>query len=387
LAQIDQSRGFHMRLRKNVKPVLAFAAALMAGGARKFALKTAITIGTLVTALAGPAAAEPNFCPVPPADTVVTTINNVTSPTGIVVDHFRGVVYATNFTTPTVSVIDENTNAVITTIPVGTLPYALAIDTFHGKVYVVNYSSASVSVIDEGTNTVTATITGVSGAGHDIAVDPVAGRVYVVTVSGMLWVIDQESNAIINHLALPTAGGGVAVDPIRGTIYVALNGGGHTGVEVVDPNTLTVTATIPLTTNNADWMAFEPIGRKLYVTGSNPYQEPANGAVFVVDTTTNTLAKTIPTLQNTVTSIAVDPVLRTIYVANTDYASYTGGVMVIDAVTDTLKDNIPLNYVFGLALDMVHRSLYASATKTNSISVISTGAPHSWPIFSGGRFH
>jgi YVTN family beta-propeller protein len=357
----------------------------------KFKLKTAkkvLATSAVLMALAGPAAAEPNFCQTPPANTVVSTISNVTSPTGIVVDHFRGVVYAMNFNVSTVSVIDESTNTVITTIPVGTLPYTAAIDTFHGKVYVVNYLSSSVSVIDEDTNTVTATITGIGNTGHDIAVDPVAGKVYVVTVApATLWVIDQESNSVINHLALPVAGGGVAVDPIRGTIYVALNGGGHTGVEVVDPNTLTVTATIPLTTNNADWMAFEPIGRKLYVTGSNPYQEPANGAVFVIDTTTNTLAKTIPTLQNTVTSIAVDPVLRTIYVANTDYASYTGGVMVIDAVTDTLKDNIPLNYVFGLALDMVHRSLYASATKTNSISVISTGAPHSWPIFPGGRFH
>jgi YVTN family beta-propeller protein len=355
-------------------------------GLRMIKLNTAKTALAVLMALAGPAVAEPNFCPTPPANTVVSTINN-TDPTGIAVDHFRGVVYVTNFGAPTVSVIDESTKAVITTIPVGTLPYALAIDTFHGKVYVVNYSSASVSVIDEETNTVTATITGVSGSGHDIAVDPVAGKVYVVTVSGMLWVIDQESNSVINHLALPVAGGGVAVDPVRGTIFVALNGSGHTGVEVVDPNTLTVTATIPLPTNNADWMAFEPIGRKLYVTGSNPYQEPANGAVFVIDTKTNTLAKTIPTLQNTVSAIAVDPVLRTIYVANTDYASYTGGVMVIDAVTDTLKDNIPLNYVFGLALDMVHRNLYATVPKTNSISVISTGAPHSWPIFPGGRFH
>jgi YVTN family beta-propeller protein len=201
----------------------------------------------------------------------------------------------------------------------------MAIDTFHGKVYVTNYSSASVSVIDEDTNTVTATITGVSGAGHDIAVDPVAGRVYVATVSGTLWVIDQESNTIINKLALPTAGGGVAVDPVRGTIYVALNPGTTSSVEVIDPNTLTVIATIPLTTPNADWMTIDPIGRKLYVTGSRPYQEPAAGAVFVVDTATNTLANTIPTLQNTVTSIAVDPVSRTVYVANADYASYTGG--------------------------------------------------------------
>lgn len=206
-----------------------------------------------------------------------------------------------------------------------------------------------------------------------------------MTVSATLQVIDQESNTVIGQLALPTAGGGVAVDPVRGTIYVALNPGTtNSSVEVIDPSTLTVAAKIPLTTPNADWMTFEPIGRKLYVTGSKPYQEPAAGAVFVVDAATNRLAKTIPTLQNTVTSIAADPVSRTVYVANTDYASYTGGVMVIDAVTGTLKDNIPLNYAFGLALDMVRRSLYVSVPQTNTVDVISTGAAHSWPVVSGG---
>jgi YVTN family beta-propeller protein len=181
--------------------------------------------------------------------------------------------------------------------PVGSLPYNVAIDTFHGKVYVANYLGGSVSVIDEDKNTVATTITGISNTAHDIAVDPAAGKVYVVTVSpATLWVIDRESNTVINN-----------------------------SVEVIDPNTLTVTATIPLTTPDADWMTFEPIGRKLYVTGSRPYQEPTAGAVFVVDTATNTSAKTIPTPQNTVTSIAIDPVSRTVYVANADYASYAGG--------------------------------------------------------------
>jgi YVTN family beta-propeller protein len=355
-----------------------------------FGLKTAkaaLTIGSVVMALAGPAsAAEPNLCQIPPADTAVSVINNINHPVGIVADHFRGVVYVADFTTPTVSVIYESTNTVITTIPVGSYPYAMAIDTIHGKVYVTNYEGASVSVIDEETNTVTATITGVNGFGHGIAVDPAAGRVYVVTVLGTLWVIDQESNTIINQLALPAAGGGVEVDPVRGTIYVSINGRGIPSVEVIDPNTLTVTATIPLTTPNTEWMAIDPVGRKLYVAGAT-IQEGVFGAVFVIDTATNTLTNTIPGIQNDMIAVAFDPTSRTVYATGVDYASYNGGVMVIDAVTNTLTDTIPLQYAFGLALDVVRRSLYVSVPNTNSVEVISTGAPHSWPvILPGGRF-
>lgn len=140
-------------------------------------LKRALTLAIFM-ALGGPAAAaEPNFSQTPPPDTVVATIKNVADPIGIVADHIRGVVYVTNFRTPTVSVIDESTNTLITTIPVGSFPYALAIDPFRGKVYVTNYEGGSVSVIDEDTNTVTATITGIGNTGHAIAVDPAAGKV------------------------------------------------------------------------------------------------------------------------------------------------------------------------------------------------------------------
>ncbi len=340
-------------------------------------LNIALTASLVALSVAGPVAAATASCPAPAANNVISTISNINQPVAVAEDPSRGVVYVPNFTASTVSVIAEATGGLITTIPVGSYPYAIAIDTFHGKVYVTNYLGKSVSVIDETTNTVTDTITGIAGAPHGIAVDPVRGKVYTVGTSGLLQVIDTTSNTIVGSLKLPVSTSDIKVDPITGTLYAGLDGGGLTGIDVINPTTLTITANVPLSTEQILFMAIDPIGHKLYVPGSNAYDESPTGAgsVFVIDTLTNTLISSIRTIANDTPWVAFDPISQTIYATSLDYNSYIGGVMVIDAKTNTVTDTIPMNDVQGLALDTMGRTLYVSLSgqSANTINVISTG--------------
>src|SRR5207344_1102387 len=64
-----------------------------------------------------------------------------------------GLMYVTNFSSGTVSVIDTNTNTVDRPIGVGTegvreRPSGIAYDPSHGNMYVANLNSNSVSVIN-----------------------------------------------------------------------------------------------------------------------------------------------------------------------------------------------------------------------------------------------
>jgi len=326
------------------------------------------------------------------AGNVIATITGFNWPTGIAADSYRGKVYVANVN-PTigsggslsfpaqgyVAVIDEKTNTITKTIPVGAYPYAMALDPFHGKVFVVDYLSASISVIDENTDTVSATITGISNFGHGIAVDPVRGKVYVVTALGTFWIVDEATGTVVTSVALPTSGGGVGVDPITGNIYAAINPGKTNAfVEVFDPTTYALTATIPLTTPEAEWVAVDPIGKKLYATGSNAYNESAVGALFVIDTATNTLTNTIPAIHNDTIAPAFDPINRKVYVTSIDYKSNEGGVMVIDAVSDTVIETFTLNAAFSTAVDPIRRTLYVTFENGTTTDVISIGGPEPW---------
>ena len=84
----------------------------------------------------------------------VTDIIPVGSPSGMAVSPDGELLYVTNFTTDTVSVIDTATNAVVNTIAVGRSPASLAVSPDGTHLYVVNFEGNTVSVIDTATNTV-----------------------------------------------------------------------------------------------------------------------------------------------------------------------------------------------------------------------------------------
>lgn len=358
-----------------------------------------VFICTLLVALtvSGPVSAQPVCEPVP-ANTVITTINNIPFAEAVVVDHYRGLVYVSGL--PNVSVIDEATNAVITTIPVSGDVATMALDPFRGTVYAVSYIGATVSIIDEATNTVTGAIPlPIPGNSFAIGIDPFRRKVYLGVWGGKtaaptahyVAVIDEATNTVTSIITLPDVPGGVGesmgigVDPIRGVAWVT-GGVGLAGatdqVYAIDERTDTITATIQLP-GQSFAPAVDPINGLVYVPNNT-------GTVIVINEATNTVAATITTdpTGNATTSVGLDPVTKTAYVSNYGPTnannSYGDGYLsIIDTVTNTITDTITLGGAAGgpgrgVAVDPVRRTVYVTNWKLNTVTVISTGGPTPW---------
>ena len=88
---------------------------------------------------------------------VTATIGVGSDPFGVAVNPTTNVVYVTNGSGNSVSVINGATNTVTATIDVGD-PGAVAVNPTTNVVYVANFSDNSISVIYGATNTVTTSI-------------------------------------------------------------------------------------------------------------------------------------------------------------------------------------------------------------------------------------
>jgi adhesin/invasin len=99
---------------------------------------------------------------------------------GVAVDVRSNLIYATNRTEGTVSVVDPTKLEEINRLPVGLQPEGLGVDADRGAVYVGNSGDGTVSFIDASKLSVFATLI-VGPTPKAAAVDPVTGRVYVPT--------------------------------------------------------------------------------------------------------------------------------------------------------------------------------------------------------------
>jgi YVTN family beta-propeller protein len=129
-------------------------------------------------------------------------------------------------------------------IPVGNAPIQLAVNSTTNLVYVSNLTGNSVSVIDGNSNSVTATIP-LSGSPRGIDVNPTTNTIYVA-VSGSVVAINGNDNSVSATLAGLSAYE-VAVDAARNLIYApGYNPVAGSFVSVIDGATNTVTSSIPV---------------------------------------------------------------------------------------------------------------------------------------------
>jgi len=281
-----------------------------------------------------------------------TTTISVPGPllAGVAVDPSTDTVYATNFLTNTVSVIDGETDTVTGTISVGSEPGAIAVDPLTNMVYVANWNTGNVWVINGETNTATRVIDlGVSPSG--VAVDPSTHMVYVVD-DNYVSVINEETDTVTGTL-YPTGDDlmGVAVDPLTDMVYVTSYETSYApnSVSVVNGATGDVTATIDLGFNPQS-IAVDPLTDMVYVADGAP------NSVLVINGATNTVTGTIG-VGSDPRSVAVDPLTDTVYVTN--YLS--GTVSVIDGATNTVTGTISVgSNPSGLAVDPSTGTVYAA---------------------------
>jgi YVTN family beta-propeller protein len=131
---------------------------------------------------------------------------------GVAVDGATNTVYAANYGSNTVSVIDGATNTVTATVGVGAAPYAVAIDQTTDIAYVANSGSNTVSVINGATKAVTATVN-VGSFPVGVAVDQTTDTVFVSNVEGdSVSVIDAATDKVTSTIDNVVDPLGVAVD-------------------------------------------------------------------------------------------------------------------------------------------------------------------------------
>ncbi|PAV10969.1 hypothetical protein ASJ81_12210 [Methanosarcina spelaei] len=132
-------------------------------------------------------------------------------------------------------------------------------------------------------------------------------------------------------------------------------------VSVIDINTNTVTATVPVGITPFG-VVINPEATKVYVTnwGSNN--------VSVINTATNTVIATVP-VGSEPKGIAINPEGTKVYVANTNSTT----VSVIDTATDTVTATVNVgSYPLGIAVNSARTKAYVTNYGSNTVSVIDT---------------
>ena len=259
-------------------------------------------------------------------ESVLTTIEVATTPTGISITPNGLFAYVSDFGSSDISVIATSDNTVTNTITVGTNPFGVAITPNGLYVYVANNGSANVSVINTLTNTVGTTISVDTGP-MGIAITPDGAYAYVVNNgSDSVSVIDISSNSVSTTISVGTSPAFIAITPDGSYAYVSNNGVDTISVIDISSNTVSTTITVG---NGPYGVAASPDGLYIYVVNSS------DGTVSVIDTSTNTVSTTI-TVGGTPDYVVVQPNGFTIYVTN------SGTISVIDASNNTITNTITI---------------------------------------------
>jgi YVTN family beta-propeller protein len=163
------------------------------------------------------------------SNSVITTITGITSANGVAYDPTNNIIWVTNYSRDQVTPIQANSDAtgftVLSPVTVGDGPWGVAYDLSHDYLYVVNNLGNSLTVINAGTRGVTGTLSGSFSQPYHVAANPVTGKVYV-TNFGDHSVTVVNGTSVSGAVNLNTADPslqpyGVAVDETRNLVYVA----------------------------------------------------------------------------------------------------------------------------------------------------------------------
>jgi len=155
------------------------------------------------------------------------------TPTSMAVDEKRNMIYAADFTSNDVAVIDGKTNqgAVIPLVDVQD-PYSIKVNPITNKVYLGNLTSRSITIIDGATKAAT-TIGDLPGKPHDVAINTRTNKIYFPAyvlyrgaqvgddkqITGLILELDGATNNITTIVAGVTPYA-VAVSESTNKVYV-----------------------------------------------------------------------------------------------------------------------------------------------------------------------
>ncbi|MGB6133486.1 MAG: YncE family protein [Acidobacteriaceae bacterium] len=142
----------------------------------------------------------------------VHTIPTGSIPCAVAIDPATQRLYAVNYGSQTLSVIDARTGRVLATLPVGSNPQAVVVDSPHNRIYVANVHGNSVTIIDGARNTV-------------LGVRPAGTNPYALALgTGMVFAVDYGKPSIVPVAPLAGAAGAEQAlkDALEANRFVAL---------------------------------------------------------------------------------------------------------------------------------------------------------------------
>lgn len=332
--------------RRNLLPYVCLSLALIA-------------IGVLVAVRRNPvSAAATQVCP---TSSVIATIAVGANPIGLSLNPVTNRIYAANFSSNTVSVIDGATNSVIATVPVGVNPHGAGINSVTNRIYVPNYGSSTVSVIDGAMNTVIATV-GADVSPRGVDVNEITNRIYVANKdSNDLTVINGLTNSVITSIPVGSSPLGVGVVAASNRIYVANLGSSF--VSIIDGATNTNIGSV--------FIGSSPLGidvdsstNRIYVT------DTVGQTLSVIDDATATVIATVP-LGAGAYGVGVNSVTQGIYAAN----SGAGTLSIVNGVSNSMVQTLNVGVTpTGVSVNPATNRTYVSNYDSNTVSVITCAA-------------
>lgn len=194
----------------------------------------------------------------------------------------------------------------------------------------------------------------------DVAVDPIAQRLYATVVQGTFDVLDEQTLGLITQISVSPNADSVAVDPQNSRAYVGYGDESSSAITVIDTSSEQVIGSI--TTGQApDSFAVDPANHRVYV--GNYF----SNTVSVVDSTTDQVVSDIPT-DAYPASVVLNPVTNQLFVGQ-----QSGTVLVLDATTYQRVADIPIQGgAAGMAIDQATDRVFVPNTLTGPYAALTT---------------
>lgn len=112
------------------------------------------------------------------------------------------VVYASDWSTGRVYVINTNSDTIIASIVVGSLPHYVTMDYYKNEtLYVGNFTTDNISIINTGSNTVTQTVSGIDAV-RQVNPSPDGSQLYAPKSLGQVLVLDSQTYTTTSTISI-----------------------------------------------------------------------------------------------------------------------------------------------------------------------------------------